>query len=133
MFFIVLGTIISWVTWGMIVFNSNPEQAGFLVFSLFYLSLFLALSGLIFLVGYWFKKKFFKKQLPFYRVKSSVRHGVFFAILILSWAILKSHNLSRWWNLALLILILAILEFFFISTGKNNTYVDSDPTTQTTV
>ncbi len=115
---IISGTIISWLTWGVILFYFNPDQASFWGFGLFYLSLFLALSGSIFLLGDWLAAKIFKNQLMIYRLKSSIRHSLLFVILILGWAFLKSHDLLRWWNLALLILILAVLEFFFISSQK---------------
>jgi len=121
--FVFLGTIISWLSLVMMIFYFNPAETGFLGFSLFYLGLFLALSGLIFIVSDKFKKKIFKKQLLFNRLRVSLRHAILFTVLILSWLFMRSTDLLRWWNLLLLVLILAALEFFFMSyqkQGKNN-------------
>lgn len=115
---IIIGTIVSWINFGLVIFYFDPQQTSFLGFSLFYLSLFLGLSGAIFLFSDWLKAKIFKNQLPFYRLKTSGRQAILFTILLIGWAFLKSHGLLRWWNLILLILILATLEFFFISSQK---------------
>lgn|SRR3989344_725781 len=131
---IVLGTIISWISWGSVIFNFDPNQISFLGLAMFYLSLFFGLAGLIFLLSYWLKSKLFKKQLLFPRLRTSVRHAVFFSILILGWAFLKSQNLLRWWLVLLFILILTVLEFFFISSQKQrhliNDYERKNSTTQ---
>jgi len=125
---IAFGTIISWLGLGMIILYFDPTQTSFLGFSLFYLSLFLGFSGTIFLLADFLKGKIFKKQLVFIRVRNSVRHAILFTILFTSWAFLKSHDLLRIWNLLLLILILAILEFFFISAQKKYNYERETPT-----
>lgn len=119
---IIIGTIIAWLSWGMAVFYFDPQQINFLGFSIFYLSLFLGLSGTIFLVSDRLRAIILKKQLIFTRLRTSVRQAVFFTILILCWAFLKSQALLQWWNLLLLILILTVLEFFFISSQKKNIY-----------
>lgn len=115
---IITGTVIAWLSWGMTILYFDPGQTGILGFGLFYLSLFLGLSGTIFLVGDWLRAKIFKKQLIFNRLRISVRQAILFTILILGWAFLRSYDVLRWWNLILLILILTILEFFFISSQK---------------
>ena len=126
---IVLGTIISWSSFGLIIFYFNPEQTNFLGFGLFYLSLFLGLSGIIFLISDWLKAKIFKRQLLYYRLRNSIRHAVLFTILILAWVFLQSQDLLRWWNLLLLILILTTLEFFFMSYQKNKHYNEREAST----
>lgn len=126
-----LGTVISWLSLAMMIFYFDPAETGFLGFSLFYLGLFLALSGLIFLVSDKFKRKIFKKQLLFYRLRVSLRHAILFTVSIISWLFLRSTDLLRWWNLLLLILILTTLEFFFMSyqRQRKNTYEGQAPTT----
>jgi len=114
-FLIIIGTLTAWLSWLMIIFYFDPEKIGFLSFGLFYLALFLWLSGLIFLAVNFFKKIFFKNQLLYYRVRNSSRHAIFFTVLIMSWIFLKSQGLLRWWNILILIVMLTLLEFFFIS------------------
>ncbi len=130
-FLIVISTVISFFSWLITLSRFDPEKIAFLGFLIFYFSLFLWLSGLIFLFTNFLKKIFFKKQLLYYRVRNSVRHAIFFSILILIWAFLKSQNLFRWWNILTLIIILTLLEFFFISCQKQQgqSYGPEDQTT----
>ncbi|MFA6410416.1 MAG: hypothetical protein WCW26_02455 [Candidatus Buchananbacteria bacterium] len=130
---IVFGTILAWLSWGMVIFYFDPGQAGFTGVILFFVSLFLALSGLLFLLIDLVKAKLAKDQLLLYRIRVSIRHSILFTVIVLGWALLKSQSLLRWWNFLLLVLALTVLEFFFISTQKqkNNyereTYPDQDP------
>lgn len=124
---IILGTIIALASFVLVIFYFDPTQIGFAGFALFYLTLFLALSGVIFLISDSLKAKFNKKLLLYQRLRTSVRHAIFFSLLITGWAFLKASGLLRWWNLLLFILILTLLEFFFISTQKQkNTYPGSE-------
>ena len=137
LFFITVGAVLFWLGWGIIIFYLDPEQASILNFVSFYVSLFLALVGTIFLFGNALRAKFFKRQLLNSRVSTSFRQAIFFAALIFGWATLQSFGLASWWNVILLILILTVLEFFFVSQRRrgvlsNNSsfyYEGSDPTT----
>jgi len=131
-FLIILGALISWLSLGLIIFYFDPEKIGFVGFSLFCASLFLALIGLIFLVANYLKAKFFQNQLLYYRIKNSGRQAIFFSILISGWAFLKSHTLLRWWNILLLIIILTVLEFFFISLNQEKRFYSYEPENPTT-
>lgn len=121
-FLIILGTVMSWIAWGMVIFNFDPNQISLLQFIAFYVSLFMALGGTIFIVIDWLKSKVFRRQLLVFRVRASIRHGILFSILLLGWAFLQSQNLLAWWVLLLLILVLTVLEFFFISLQRKASY-----------
>jgi len=118
LFLIGLGSILSLVSWLVIIFSVDPGQAGFIGFSVFYLSLFLTLLGLIFLVGQWLRTKIFRKQIIYIRLNTSLRQAVLFALLLIGWAFLQSYGLAHIWNVILLILVLTSLEFFFVTTQK---------------
>jgi len=115
---IFLGTIIAWISLGLIIFYFDPGQISLLGLTIFYVNLFLVLSGTIFIISDFLKSKIFRRQLLVNRVRISVRHAGLFSILVIGWGILKTQGLLQWWNLALLIMILAVLEFFFISSQK---------------
>src|SRR3989338_5328985 len=90
---ILLGTILAWTAWGMIVVYFNPEQAGILVFGAFYASLYLGLSGSFYLIADWAKSKIFRRQLLLLRLRTSVRHSIFFSLIIVAFAVFKIHCL----------------------------------------
>lgn len=121
---VIIGTIVSWISWGMTLFYFNPEQVGPLGFTLFYLSLFLALAGSIFTVTDWLKARVMNRQLIFFRLRTSVRHSIFFSILIVGWLLLRGTDLLTWWTLLIFIAVLTALEFFFISLQKQNNFYE---------
>ncbi|MAF13395.1 MAG: hypothetical protein CMI53_00675 [Parcubacteria group bacterium] len=129
---IVLGTVIASLSWAMIIFYLDPEYTNFFGFSLFYLSFFLTLSGIIFIISDTIKARLFRRQLVYSRLKTSIRQAILFSTLIIGWLFLRSQGLLRWWNILLLILILTALEFFFISSQKK-VYERQNPTIKGTV
>ena len=135
LFFLTLGTIFYWLGFLIIIFKIDPEQASGLSFMFFYLNFFLAILGTLFLAGNLLRVKFSQRQLVEKRIETSLRQAFFFTILILGLAVLQHYHLANWLNIILLILILAILELFFISRkkGKNfygpTSYEGQDSTT----
>ena len=115
---IAVGTVIAWAAWVMVLFNFDPSQTSFLGFTMFYLSFFLAFSGTVFMVGDVLKTRLLKKQLLYHRLRTSIRHAILLTLMVMGWAVLKSYGLLYWWNLLLYILVLTVLEFFFISSQK---------------
>ncbi|NUM25470.1 MAG: hypothetical protein HUU49_02465 [Candidatus Buchananbacteria bacterium] len=115
---IILGTIISWVTWVAVLFYFDPTQISFIGFSLFYLSFFMAFGGTVFVIGDLVKAKLLKKQMPYHRLKTSIRHAILLTLLVVGWTVLKGYGLLYWWNLILYMMALTVLEFFFISSQK---------------
>jgi phenylalanyl-tRNA synthetase alpha chain len=115
--------MIAWAGWGLVITRFDPFQIGFLGFSIFYLSTFLALGGLFFILASLFFRKFSSQPLTFFKVKASVRHAVQFSILITGWAFLQGNSLLRWWNLLLLIAILTVMEFLFISLEREKKHI----------
>jgi len=115
-----IGTLIAAVSLVFEIIYIDPTNAGFVGISLFFVSLFLTLLGVIFGSGNWLRRQFFKKQLLSERFKTSLRQAAFFSILLCGWLWLKSHNLASWWVIIIFILLLTALEFLFISLQKNN-------------
>lgn len=105
-------TIILWGVFILILCLINPETTNILGFILFYLSLFLALSGTAALTGFFVRFKWRKQALMITAVKIAFRQSFLFAFLIVAILWLLSQNLFSWLNLILLIIIISVLEFF---------------------
>ncbi len=111
----IISTLFCWLAWFFVIRNIDPQQAGFLGFLFFYISLLFALVGTFSVAGFLvrvflMKDRDIKKQLGI-----SLRQSFLFAILIVGLLFLQSKRLLTWWNILLLILALTILEFFLIS------------------
>ena len=113
--FMGLGALIAWGAWLFVIYGMNPEEAGILVFVFFYLTLFFALTGTFSVIGFFIRKLALKNELAFRHVVVSFRQAILFSILIVGSLFLESRGLLTWWNVILFILILTVLEFFFIS------------------
>lgn len=114
-FLIAVGTVIAAVAAGRLMTSLDPSNAGGLAFIFFYVSSFLVLGGMYLLISEFLKRRFTGHKAADQRLARSVRHSLFFASLIIGWLLLKSFGLVRWWNVLLLIVVLTLLEFFFIS------------------
>jgi len=120
-YLIVMSTL-TVICWGIFIFVAslvNPEATNWLGYFLFYLSLFLSLSGTTALIGFVFRFVALKKELAFNLVKVAFRQSFLFSLFIVLLLILKSQHLFNWLNLFLLIIIFAVLELFLISYKKS--------------
>lgn len=115
---ITIATLVCWAAWVMILFQVNPLETNFLGFMIFYLSLFFALLGTFFLISFGFRKLINKFSLEYKIVGTSFRQSFFFALLVVAFLFLQGNDLLTWWNMILLIVGIAVLEFFFLSARR---------------
>ncbi|MFA5076393.1 MAG: hypothetical protein WC480_03185 [Patescibacteria group bacterium] len=110
-----VATLVCWVAWMIVLFRVNPLEAEVLNFIFFYLAFFLALTGTFSILGLIFRIWLVKHELVIKHAGTAFRQAVWFSILIIGSLILLKLGLLIWWVIVLLIFILAILEFFFLS------------------
>jgi len=112
---VVSATVLSWVSWGVVLVEIDPEIAGIGGLMIFYLALLASLLGTFFLASFAIRKIFNKEELEYRLVGISFRQSVFFSLALIGVLFLQSQNFLTWWNVIFLILALAIFEYFFIS------------------
>jgi hypothetical protein len=108
-------TLFCWLAWVGVLFNINPNEAGIIGLSLFYISLFFALVGSFSLLGFFVRVWFTHETIIYRHLGISTRQSLWFAILVVVTLLFKRTDLLRWWSGGLLIIFLIILEFFFLS------------------
>ncbi len=117
----ILGTILCWATWWIVVLNIDPFQDTGLGLSFFYISLFLALLGTISVLAFLIRKTFSKIELPMFKfVQKSFKDSLFFSALLIIFLYLQGANYLRWWNGGVLILALVLYFTFVWSTKRQN-------------
>ena len=114
-----LATLACWSAWAYILWIINPEVTNWIGFLLFYLSLFLALTGTATLIGFVIRFMALKQELAFRSVKEAFRQSFLFSALIIVSLFLVTKDLFTWLNLFFLIIGLSVLEFFLISYKKS--------------
>lgn len=115
---IFLGTVISWINFLAVLFYIDPYQAGLPGLIFLYLSAILAFIGTLYLIGYLLRKRFVRYQPSFQRLRVAWRQAIWFTTLLVGLVYLYHNNLLTFLNLILLVVILTVLEFFFISYKK---------------
>lgn len=106
-----ISTLLSGLSLLCIILFTDPYQASGLLFSFFYLSVFMFSFGLFTLIGLgvrrWLAPKMF--VINFY---TSLRQGFLVALLAALNLLLMSLNLLFWWVELSLVLLLVCVEFF---------------------
>lgn len=108
-------TLFCWLTWLVVLFYINPREAGFVGFTMFYLSLFLALVGTFSLIGFFARVWFSRETFIFRHLGVATRQSIWFSILLVAGLMLQGGGMLKWWSALLLVIFLVLFEFFFIS------------------
>ncbi|MAF24346.1 hypothetical protein CL634_01985 [bacterium] len=111
----ILATILAWGALVLVINLIDPTQTSGWGFTLFYVSLFVAMYGTFFSISFAFRLRFSRRQLMYKRLEYSVRQSFFFAVLITGSLALQAKGLLTWWTTLLLIFFLTMLEFFFLA------------------
>ena len=119
-------TAICWAGWLLVLFKIDPANSGNFGLALFYGSLFFALFGAFFLCSFLFRKIFNHVAIEQMLVGTSFRQSFFFALIIIGVLFLQSLDFLTWWNLLILIIAIAGLEFVFLTSKKNTLSAPQD-------
>ncbi len=115
-----VATAICWTVFLFVSSVINPEATNWIGFFLFYVSLFMALSGTASLVGFLIRFVALKRELAFYAVGIAFRQSFLFSLFIVAILILLSQGLFNWLNLIMLTVVFTIFEVVIISSSKNH-------------
>jgi hypothetical protein len=115
LFLMVSATILCWAAFAFVLFFINPKTAGATGLLFFYLSLFLGLLGIFSILGF-LSRYFLGRRIMAYRqVKIAFRQGAMFALLLTGSLFLQGQRLLVWWNTLLFIILLSVIEYFFLT------------------
>ena len=110
-----LSTIVCWIAFGLILYYVNPYNSGALGLLAFYVSLFFASIGTLTIVGFYLRVWFSKNEILFAHVNPSFRQAILLSIILVGPLVLQGFHLLTWWDGALFVLAVILLEFYFIS------------------
>lgn len=111
--------VFSWMAWGVVLFQVDPEVAGRAGLAVFYSSLSIALVGTFTVLGLalrviWHR---IRKQetIAFKYIAQTIRQAVWFSAVIVVSLMLSAANLFTWWSSGTLLIGFIILEGFFLT------------------
>ena len=112
-----IGTALSWAAVGLILAMIDPLDTQAPVFIVFYASAFLALTGTLSIFGLAMRVLLLKKDFLISRqVFISFRQAILLSLMLVVALVLQSKSLLTVWTAILLVAVLTVMEFFFIST-----------------
>lgn len=121
-FLILIGTLLSWIAWGFVLYSVDPFLADTVGFVFFYTSLTAALIGTLSLVLLLMYTKLFPIDIPVYRVVSrSLRDGAIVSALLVLGLFLQGMQLLTIWNIGIFaVLALLLLSFYLTLQGQHS-------------
>lgn len=99
----------------LLVSNVNPFQAPFWVIGLFYLMMFLFLTGVFAISGFYFKVWMSRREIIFAHLVPTLRQGAIFSFILVGLLFLEQIKVLNWWIALLFIVSILMLELFFRS------------------
>ncbi len=116
-----LGTLIAWAAFLLIVALVDPLSAGTLGLIFFYVALAVATSGTLALIGLFVRTVVARTQdVLSKQVTHSFREGFLVSLLLVAALLLQSRGLLSILNTTLLLAVLVLTEFFFLSYRPRN-------------
>ncbi len=113
--FMGLATVLAAATFLIVLFSVDSDTVGMSGLILFYASLFLTIIGLLSLFGLLVRVALHRHEPLFRLVAVSFRHSVLFGILVVGALALRAVQLITWWNSLIMIAVLTLVEFMFLS------------------
>ncbi|MCE9586214.1 hypothetical protein K8R04_02755 [Candidatus Uhrbacteria bacterium] len=99
-----------------VIYNVNPDDAGLMGLTAFYIALYASLVGLISFGGIIFRVHIRgRKQTAYREVRIAFRHGLLLAGIAVSSLILSSLGYLAWWNFLLILAAVGTLEYVFLT------------------
>ncbi|HNW55837.1 MAG TPA: hypothetical protein PKN62_02040 [bacterium] len=110
-----IAAIIAWLLWLFILFRVDPFATNWFGRGLFYLTLFTAIFSTMALLGFVGRFSLIRQKLAGHAVVTAFRQSGLLAIGLVITLWLLSKQLFSWFNVLILAIGLAMLEFFLLS------------------
>jgi len=107
-----LASFLALVSLAAILWFFSPQNAGWPILILLFLSLFLALCGFFSLIGFWLRRK--NGQAP-ELLGIALREGALLSGLLVSFMVLKAMKIFWWWSALIFLVIIVAIEIAFLS------------------
>ncbi|MBU1446405.1 hypothetical protein KKD70_04035 [Patescibacteria group bacterium] len=113
--FVGIAALVSWVAWYIVISKLDPFASTGLALSLFFLSLFFALSCTLTVFGFYFRLWLNKNEIYSNHIIVAFRQGIELTIISLGCILFLMIGVLNWWSGLLLILCVSLVEFYFVA------------------
>jgi len=113
--FVGVAGLVSWAAWGIVISKLDPFESTALALSMFFLSLFFALSCTLTVFGFYFRLWLNKNEIYSNHIIVAFRQGIELTIIALGCVMFLILGVLNWWSGFLLILCVSLVEFYFVA------------------
>lgn len=107
------GFIITLGIWLLVIFNTDPFKADAITIGTFYVSLFLSITCILGLIGYYLRIQITNKEVVYAHYPIAMRQASIIAFLAISLLAFQSLKILTWWVGGILAIVLLMVELFF--------------------
>lgn len=117
---IIISTLVAGLSWIFALIRFDPLTGGWIVHSIFYAGLALALQGTFMLGGIALYTRVISKNTALSRPQISIiaRPAFLLTTFIIILLALAARDILKWWNIIPLAILFVTVELFFISLNK---------------
>lgn len=112
---IVIATVLAWISWVLVLSKLSPFKEGMMALGFFYSSLTVALAGTFALLLYFFRAWRTTEPIGYSELSTALRQGVLLGLMISIALIFQRLRVLTWWDALLLLVIVFLIEFYFLS------------------
>jgi len=110
-----VATILGWASWIVVINNISPFISGYLALTLFYTSLFVALTGTFSILNYYLRITINKGKNYFQHLNTALRQGSLLSLMVCAGLVFQRLRVLTWWDALLLLIIVLLIEYYFMS------------------
>lgn len=107
--------IVSWIAWFIVLQKLDPFESTTLALSLFFLSLFFALTCTLTVIGFYFRLWLNKNEVYSNYIPIAFRQGTELTVIALGCIFFLILGVLNWWSGFLLILSVSLVELYFVA------------------
>lgn len=110
-----VSALFAWIGWALVVTQISPYANLSIALVLFFITLFIALTGTFGVLGFYFRVWLFKNEIFYKHINVSMRQGTFLSLIAVFCLVFQMLRVLTWWSGLLLVGVAVLLEFYFSS------------------
>jgi hypothetical protein len=110
-----IAALISWVAFVLVIAKLDPFVSTGLALSLFFISLFFALTSTFTILGFYLRVWFNKNEVYYDHINVSLRQGILLTLIALGSLLFQLLGVLTWWSGLLLIGAITMIEFYLVA------------------
>lgn len=112
---IIVATLLGWSSFFVVINNLSPFISGYLALSLFYSSLFIALTGTLAILNYYLRMALNKNKNNYQNLNIALRQASLLSVMVCVSLIFQRLRVLTWWDAMLMLIIIVLAEYYFMA------------------